>query len=239
MKIEIRMTIVAFVVALCIGLTGCAGQPAASAQEAAPTCPPCPTCAPAALAKAEPLPTYTLYPTYTPYPTAAKPTEIPTPAATPTTEGGGALKYTVDYEQDRGGVIIRITMVSIAPIEAVLADKESGAYFKEYADEGIKTIGGMKLEVKNTTDKTVNVYPDQGKLVIGDEQIDLGHFMFYSDDVGGEILAGIAKEGVMVFGSKRSLPEDIHKMRYVVSAPIDEKWDNLSDEDYDFDIELE
>lgn len=238
MKIEIRMAIVALVVALCIGLTGCAGQPAASAQEAAPTCPPCPTCAPAALAKAEPLPTYTLYPTYTPYPTAAKPTEIPTPAATPTTEGGDALKYTVNYEQDRGGVIIRVTAVSVAPIEAVLADKESGMFFKGYADEGVKTVGGIKVEVKNTTGKTVNVYPTQGTLAIGDEQINLSEYMLFSDNVGGEVLAGIAKEGVIVFGSKRSLPEEIKKIRFIVSSPSDDKYNRLADTDYDFNIDL-
>lgn len=127
---------------------------------------------------------------------------------------------------------------SVAPIEAVLADKESGMFFKEYADEGVKTVGGIKVEVKNTTGKTVNVYPTQGTLAIGDEQINLSEYMLFSDNVGGEILAGITKEGVIVFGSKRSLPESIKKIRYIVSSPSDDKYNRLADKDYDFDIDL-
>lgn len=55
---------------------------------------------------------------------------------------------------------------------------------------------GMNLE--NTTDKVLSFYPDQGKLVVGDMQLEANMFMT-SGSVGGDVEGGVKQEGVVEF----------------------------------------
>jgi len=59
-----------------------------------------------------------------------------------------------------------------------------------------KVSVGMNLE--NTTDKALNFYPDQGKSVVGDMQLDANMFMT-TGSVGGEVIGGVKQDGVIEF----------------------------------------
>ncbi|MBL4987260.1 MULTISPECIES: lipoprotein [Bacillus] len=55
---------------------------------------------------------------------------------------------------------------------------------------------GMNIE--NTTDKVLNFYPDQGKVVAGSMQLDANMFMT-DGDIGGEVEGGVKQDGVIQF----------------------------------------
>lgn len=184
---------------------------------------------------AEPLPTYTPYPTYTPVP---RPTEAPTAIAEeePSVSEDVLRFDDILEEQDRGGVVIRVTGVTLAPIEMLLEDEETSDWFQEYADEGVQTVGALGIEVENLTDQIVSIYPDQGVVLVGNEQVDTD--LWLSDDVGGDMNPGILKDGAVVFMLERSVPEDISTVRYQVDAAFDEDYDDISDAGYDFTLDL-
>lgn len=54
---------------------------------------------------------------------------------------------------------------------------------------------GMNLE--NTNSQQVSFYPDQGKAIIGDKQVNAN--MFMGGEIGGDIAAGVKQDGVLVF----------------------------------------
>lgn len=183
----------------------------------------------------DPLPTYTPYPTYTVEPTA---TEEPEPEVTntpePAEEPALAVRRDVNIEQDRGGIVIRIKMIAIGDFAALDTDVQEGLLMMSYWEDA-KYIGGISIQVENTTKKTANLYPDQGTVVVGTEQIDVD--LFSSDSVGGEIFAGVVKEGLIMFALKAVDISTVDTMRYIVSGPSDEEFSRLG-EDYDFTIPL-
>lgn len=96
------------------------------------------------------------------------------------------------------------------------------------------------FRVTNNGNDVVNVYPDQSTLIIGNEQIELTEFMFYSPiigDVSGEIYPGVTKIGGLWVGIKRSDLESINQFTLVCSGPFN---NNLitKGEDFRFDIDI-
>ena len=96
--------------------------------------------------------------------------------------------YKTDWSEDWNGLVTKITDVSIAKMEK--------ASMEEYGMDGDGLVG-VKFTIENTSDKDFNTYPDQGTLVIDGQQIEAS--MIASEHIGGDILKGVKKEGVIAF----------------------------------------
>ena len=79
---------------------------------------------------------------------------------------------------------------------------------------------------------------DQGVLVVGSEQVDLGEYMFLSGDVGGEIYPGVEKRGSVAFGLKRTTVQEIQSARLIIDPAHDDDFENTCDADYEFMLDL-
>jgi hypothetical protein len=101
----------------------------------------------------------------------------------------------------------------------------------------MRTMGIIILEVINTTNKKISVYPNQGTVIAGSEQVDVD--IWLSEDVGGDFFDGVKKEGGVVFGLKQADVLALDSVRYVVSAPVEtDTFTSLTDEGYVFVISL-
>ena len=133
---------------------------------------------------------------------------------------------------DSGGVVIEIARVLVG-YKTALPDwqwHELDDYIEGWAD--IEVVGELIQKVTNNTDKTVSVYPDQGSVQIGGEQIELsGDYMLYTtfgEDVGGEIFPGVTKIDGIWFGIRRSRPPEITEIVFRCDAPYDtDSFENL------------
>ena len=164
----------------------------------------------------------------------------PHPVATPTLHPD-IRKCMVQQEQNIAGIIIRVEEVCVAPcpIFVEAASEESGQEAEAFwSRKGVQTIAALKLQVENTTERTIYVHPDAGIVVVGSEQIHLSDYLYPSDDVGGLFFSGVMKEGVVCFGIKRTAANQVTSLRFVVDPPLDENYNRLADTKYDFRITL-
>lgn len=174
--------------------------------------------------------------TDTPEPTSPpQPTATATVAATPTPEiPEDVIRVEVSESQDHGGVVITVEAVVLSPYEIMPDEFKSFTEDTDYWTD-VQTVGAFQISVQNTTDQTINVHPDQGTVVVGNEQVDTALFM--SDDVGGEILAGVMKDGAVLFGLKRQAPNEVTSVRYLIGGPFDNDFNDIGD-DYEFEITI-
>ncbi|EIB6810865.1 DUF4352 domain-containing protein, partial [Enterococcus faecalis] len=120
-------------------------------------------------------------------------------------------EYSVSYSEDWQGLKTSISKVVIAEL--------SESEMKNQNLEN-KYIAQIYFKIENTSDKDFNVYPDQGTLVIEGQQISAD--MWFSDDIGGEILRGVTKEGMVTFSiPKLSNVKNIPNIRLIWSANFD------------------
>lgn len=97
--------------------------------------------------------------------------------------------------------------------------------------EGAKTIGLLYVRVENKTNGKISVYPDQGTVVVGTEQVKVQ--LFSSDRVGGEFFPGVIKEGAIPFFLKRTTAAEVKTVTYAVDGPFGESFSRLGP-DYQF-----
>jgi len=184
----------------------------------------------AAHATNTPLPSPTSHPpTETPVP----PTEIPLPSPD--------QKWARNYVGwgESGGVTIEIARVLVGYKSSIPNDWDA---LNEYIDgwSEIDVVGELVFKITNNTDSTVTLYPDQGSVQIGGEQIELTEYMFtstFGDDVGGDIFPGVTKIGGIWFGIKRSVPSEITQIIFRASAPHNS--DTYDDLGPDYEIILD
>lgn len=232
-------------VLLALALVGCS-QPAAQAPP--PTCPPCPTCpAPVAQVVEQTVVVKETVVVEVTRVVEVQATPMPTTPAVAADSDypPGQLRHEgIDMQQERGGVTILVKDVIITPmtqewaawVEAHSRGNIMAASLAQTAlDSGAVALVNLSIEVNNTTGKTISIYPDQGTLVVGNEQVDAD--LWLSDSVGGDFMAGIMKEGGVVFLVMRTESDAISHVRYMVDAPS-ENFDRLADTGYDFDIAL-
>lgn len=192
------------------------------------------------IATAPPAPTAVPVPTAAPEPTKAIPTQAPA-AAQVTDDGLLRVQDIADHVQELGGVTLTV-------LSATLVEGDSARAWEGFAplaeDEkfiDVPVIGVLDVLVTNGTDKKIAVYPDQGTVVVGGEQINLTEFMFYSGDVGGELFSGVSKKGTILFALMRTPWANVAdgvKLIFEVDAPFDEQLDDLADKPYYFELTL-
>lgn len=140
--------------------------------------------------------------------------------ATTVSESGAYdyILYGIDWSDDKGGVLTTIDHARIEEQEDSLSGEKYNALF-------------VHFKIQNNSDKPYDIYPDQGKLVIGNTQIDSN--MYASDRLGGQLLNGAVKEGYVVFDLPNSI--DVNSLSEIRLA-----WSHLFDilEDNNYDVNL-
>ncbi|HHR3168042.1 hypothetical protein [Listeria monocytogenes] len=137
--------------------------------------------------------------------------------------------YATSWSDDWKGLQTKISSVSVFKVDSakLAEDGEDG--------EGLIVVN---YELNNNSEIDFNTYPDQGVLVADGKQIDAS--MINSDDLGGELMQGVSKDGAVVY----ILPtlndvSDIKDIRLTWSASYEtDNYEEDSFKDYDARITL-
>lgn len=149
-----------------------------------------------------------------------------------TTEPNGVLKraeYKADFSEDWNGLITSIDKVVVVE----LSDEE-----KENSMLENNFVVQVYYKITNNGDKDFNTYPDQGIMVIEGQQVDSE--MFGSDSIGGEIMKGVTKEGLVTYSVPKIENVDAVKdIRLKWSADYDtDSWDEEFHKEFDVTFNL-
>lgn len=152
--------------------------------------------------------------------------------ASTTDEPNGVLKraeYKADFTEDWNGLVTSINKVVVVE----LSDEE-----KENSMLDNNFVVQVYYKITNNGDKDFNTYPDQGVMVIEGQQVDSE--MFGSDSIGGEIMKGVTKEGVVTYSVPKIENVDAVKdVRLKWSADYDtENWDEEFHKEFDVTFDL-
>jgi len=145
--------------------------------------------------------------------------------------------YAWNYPQalEANGLVIQIGRVLLA---------EQGTFdddvFKEPYFQDKPVVVEIIFVVQNKSNGTMSVFPEQGLVTVGGEQVDLYEASLYArtgESVDGEILPGITKIGGVWFGLRRTALEDVQRMQVIIGAPYDVN-SNIAAAEYHFDLDL-
>ncbi|WP_251128820.1 DUF4352 domain-containing protein [Exiguobacterium sp. s152] len=133
-------------------------------------------------------------------------------------------------EETIGPIIFQIDKVQTLRLE-VASD-----YRFFFDDQKEVTIVSFNVIVENTSDETVSFHPNQARLVTNTgEQVDAD--LVISEDVGGEFLGKVKKEGGVLFHVE-SMPEELTEVRFVVEGPYDDQFRKIAEERYEYTIDV-
>lgn len=166
-------------------------------------------------------------------------TPLPTPT-TPPTETAGPLKdYSWNYlgSQDSGGVVITIGRVVVGEKTAIPVDFSLADIFDDRP-----VVAEIIFVIENKTAGMISVYPDQGKVMVGSEQIEIQKFMSAGYSIGdnqysGDVLPGAKLIGGLWIGFQRTPLDQINSMTIFINAPYNQNYDTLGP-DYTFNLDL-
>ncbi|MDE0564757.1 DUF4352 domain-containing protein [Exiguobacterium sp. B2(2022)] len=98
------------------------------------------------------------------------------------------------------------------------------------------TIVSFNVIVENTSDDTVSFHPNQARLVTNTgEQVDAD--LIISEDVGGEFLGKVKKEGGVLFHVD-SMPAELTEVRFVVEGPYNDQFNTIAEDRYEYTIDV-
>jgi hypothetical protein len=142
--------------------------------------------------------------------------------------------------QESGGIIIEVANVLVA--EKDFGFQLMGEDFNTITKFQDKlAVGRIILKVTNKTDQVLKVYPDQGYIIIKNEQIELFDYALagagFGEDIGGEIFPGVTQIGGLWFGIKRTPYDQINQIIVAIDAPWDDSY-NFLGEDFYFALDL-
>lgn len=138
--------------------------------------------------------------------------------------------------QDSGGLVVEI-------VRLVIADKTSVpeldfSLITTFDDKPV--VGEIVFRVINNTQQTLSVYPDQGTVIVGGEQIPLTEYMMmatFGDSIGGDIFPGVTKIGGIWFGVKRTPVAEIQNITIAFGGPVNADFSSIGT-DYNFVFDL-
>lgn len=111
------------------------------------------------------------------------------------------------------------------------------AYRDSFDGQEEVTVVAMNVIVENTIDDTVNFHPNQATLVTNTgEQVSAD--LWFSDDVGGEFLGKVKKEGNVLFFVK-AMPEELADVKVVIDGPSDANYQSIGESRYEYTINVE
>lgn len=220
---------------LLLAMSGCAGESQLAAKETTIATQPLE----ATHTVPVPTPTVVSRATSTSRPTKA-PTDTPQPSPTPEAEGWPyeiARNHVGLYEQE--GLTIEVSRVLFATKKTMQrlgmdADSEGGNW--AIADVFVEFV----LIIRNESGKTLSLYPDQGTVLIGSYQVEMGwetmNLLGY-DSVGGDIYDGVVKVGGFWIPAPRLQLEDVETVVFRFDAAHDDSYENVGD-DWIFEIDM-
>ncbi|WP_214820642.1 MULTISPECIES: DUF4352 domain-containing protein [unclassified Exiguobacterium] len=133
-------------------------------------------------------------------------------------------------EEKIGPIIFQINKVQTMRLQ-VASDFRS-----VFDDKKEVTLVSFSVVAENTSDETVTFYPDQARLVTNTgEQVDAAFLL--SDDVGGEFLGKVRKEGGVHF-QVESMPAELTEVRFVVEGPYNDQFNTIAEDRYEYTIDV-
>lgn len=110
------------------------------------------------------------------------------------------------------------------------------AYRDSFDAQEEVTVVAMNVIVENTVDETISFHPNQATLVTNTgEQVTAD--LWFSDDVGGEFLGKVKKEGNVLFFVK-AMPEDLADVKVVIDGPSDANYESIGESRYEYTINV-
>lgn len=168
----------------------------------------------------------------------ALPTEtIPLTNTPASTLSGSHFAWNYIGSQESGGLRVEIARFVLADKAAVNQDFTAGGLTTIFDDRPV--VGEIVFKITNSTQQIISVYPDQGKVIGGGEQIDLMEFALvgeFGDNFSGEIHPGVTVIGGIWFGFKRTPVDQITSVTIAFDAPHDQNFNSLGT---DFNIVLD
>ena len=111
------------------------------------------------------------------------------------------------------------------------------AYRDSFDEQEEVTVVAMNVIVENTIDDTISFHPNQATLVTNTgEQVSAD--LWFSDDVGGEFLGKVKKEGNVLFFVK-TMPEELEDVKVVIDGPSDANYQSIGESRYEYTINVE
>lgn len=136
----------------------------------------------------------------------------------------------VGIEDQIGPIIFKIDKVQTLRLQV------SSDYRFLFDDKKEVTIVSFNVIVENTSDDTISFYPNQARLVTNTgEQVNAD--IVISEDVGGEFLGKVKKEGGVLFYVD-SMPSELTEVRFVVEGPYNEQFTKIEEERYEYKIDV-
>jgi len=166
-----------------------------------------------------------------------KPTNTPQPTETPPSlDTGDVFALNNLATQESGGLKVDIPRVLIGRKSAI------NQPLHEYSILDDKdVVGEIIFRITNTTDKVLSVHPDQGTVVVGNEQIKLIDYAFAGLEVGedfsGDIFPEVTVIGGIWFGIKRQDVPEISSMTIAFDGPFDKDLNRIGP-DFLFELDI-
>lgn len=113
---------------------------------------------------------------------------------------------------ETGPISIEFGAISIINLEPLDTAKEM------FGGHDRVTMIGIAVSVENTSDNTVSFHPNQGTIVTNTKEQQAAD-LFISENVGGEFIGQVVKEGKVLF-TLESSPEEITSITYVIEPPF-------------------
>ena len=154
-------------------------------------------------------------------------TSQPTETTTPSTFGN-YFAWNYIAREESGGLQVEIARFVLADKTAVDEDLTAGGLTTIFDDRPV--VGEIIFIITNPTQRIISVYPDQGKVIGGGEQIELLEFASateFGDNFSGEIHPGVTVIGGIWFGFKRTPIDQITSVTIVFNAPHNQNFDSL------------
>lgn len=169
---------------------------------------------------------------WTATPTIAASTETPTVIRTPTiylthtplgrvvpTVSNNVYAWNYLAEQASGGVNIQVARLLIGDRSAIADEIPAVPALKD-----CPVVAQIIFIITNDSKKAVNIYPGQGTVVAGSEQVSLPDFAIggeFGDKIDGIIYPGVKATGGIWFCFKSTALGDIQKMTIAIGGPFD------------------
>lgn len=136
-------------------------------------------------------------------------------------------EYSSDWSEDWRGLITKINKVVIVELSDDYVESEGLTS---------KYVTQVYFSLENSSEEDFNTFPDQSTLVIAGQQIDSA---FNSDDIGGEIMGGVTKEGIITYEIEKPINvSDVKEIRIKWSAHKESE--TYEAEDYkEYDVRLD
>jgi len=157
-------------------------------------------------------------------------TSQPTETTTPSTFGN-YFAWNYIAREESGGLQVEIARFVLADKTAVDQDLTAGGLTTIFDDRPV--VGEIIFIITNPTQRIISVYPDQGKVIGGGEQIELLEFASateFGDNFSGEIHPGVTVIGGIWFGFKRTPIDRITSVTIVFNAPHNQNFNSLGPE---------